>query len=203
MALRLTRRALLLAALPAAAQAQTALLAPDAPTLSWPGRPGTITLPGWSARTMALPPIADTALTAVALTDASPESTLELLLLAWHSGTAPRILALEPLQWQSPEARLNARIIPGGDAAILILDRTAAQRRSPTYWQRESWRDFLGWRAGLIADTPLRPPPRNSQQAALAQLRARAYAWLATPRTALLPRDLAALGLTARDFTLG
>lgn len=199
---RLTRRGLLIAALPKAAQGQAASLSPDGPAIRWPGLAGQVTLPGWSPRTMALPPIAGTSLTAVALTDTAPASTLEILLLARNDGKTPRILALEVLQWQSPEGRLNARVITESDPNLLIFDRTSAIRKTPTLWLREVWRDFLGWDSDVLVDHPLRQPMRGSQQATLALFRSRTYAWLKTPRDSLSALDLQKLGLTAREFNL-
>lgn len=206
MAAGLRRRGLLLAALPLAgrsgpALAELANLAADGRTLTWPGRPGAIILPAWTPRTMAVSPVGSETLTSLALTDMAPDSALEVMLLAAHDGRAPRILALEVLQWQSPLGRLNTRTSIDPSRNLLILDRNAAARRGSRF-EREAWRDFLVWQDDALVDQPVRAAPAGSLQAGLGVIRHKAQAWLATPRVAVTTEDLVRLGLDARGFTL-
>jgi hypothetical protein len=202
MAVQLMRRALLLALLPLAAHADSATLESDGRTLRWEGKPGQLRLPG-GARTMAFTPINGADLSAVAVTDAASNSNTELLLLALHDGNKPRIVALELLQWAGPEGRLSTRFTADSNFTTLILDRSAAVRRTNTIWRRESWRDFLLWNKTGFLDQPVRPPMKDSLQFAMQARRAKTLEWLATPRDTLTAEDLAALGLDAAGFSLG
>lgn len=200
-----TRRGVLagaLALLPGAAGAQIASLAPDGPALRWPGLPGQVTLSAGPARTLAMQTVAGTTTTAVALTDSAPASQIELLIIAGHDGKAPRILAIEVLQWQGPEGRLNSRPVVDIEKQTLILDRTSAMRKTPTLWQREAWRDFLMWDGTMLVDKPVRAAMGGTHQAILGLVRSRTLTWLATPRQALTAGNLVELGVDARSFSL-
>ncbi len=199
---RLTRRALLFAALPGTAFAQIARLAPDGPALRWEGKAGQVTLPRWSPRTMAMLLADDESVSAVAITDQSPDSQLEVLLVAHHDGTLPRILALEPLQWQSPYGKMTTRLVIDPDRNMLIFDRNCAVRRSGQPIRREMWRDFLAWSGTKLVDKPVRPAPPGTQQALLTAIRAKALAWLASPRQSVTAQDLASFGMDAASFDL-
>lgn len=170
--------------------------------LRWPDQPGQLSLPSPTARTLALPPLAGQELTAIAFALQSGDSAIELLILAAHDGREPRLLAIEPLSWTTPVARLNTRPASGGDRAVLALARDSAIRASPTLWKRESWTDYLGAKSGLIVDAPVRKPLAETAQARLATRRARCYDWLAQPRDTLTLADLSRLGLDAASFDL-
>jgi hypothetical protein len=172
-------------------------------TLRWPGLPGALTLPSPTARTLALPTLAQLDVVGIGCSLQSGDASLDLLVLALHDGSLPRVLAIEPLQWQSPGARMNSRPTSGGERAHFAFSRDGALRQSGGQWKRETWTDYLGLKDNRAIDLPVRKPLAGTMQAKLADRRTRALAWLATSRQAITLADLATLGMTPASFDLG
>ena len=175
----------------------------DTTRLRWPGLPGTLTLPSPRARTLALPTLKGLDVIGVGFGLQAGDATVELLVLAFHDGTQPRVLAIEPMQWQTPVARMNTRPASGGDRAQFAFSRDGALRASGNQWKRETWTDYLGLKDNRAIDTPVRKPLAGTMQARLSDSRTRTLAWLATPRQTITPTDLTPLGLSATTFDLG
>jgi hypothetical protein len=202
--MNLSRRVLLAAPLLAAAEA----LPPPAPVLlpredgllalTWAGR-GSVLLPGGARalRAMALDGLSLLALAVPA------DAGLSLLALCGLGDARPRLLGLEVLRWRGPDgAHLDTRYAEISDRRRIALRRAAAAPRDRVRWRRAEWIDYLRWSPPLLADAPIRLPPPGTWQAALGGLRARVQDWLATPREALLPADIAALGLRVGALAL-
>lgn len=199
-----SRRALLVAPLLIAAEAPP----PPAPVLlpredglvalTWAGR-GAVLLPGGARvlRTMALDGML---LLAVAV---PADAGLSLLALCGLGDARPRLLGLEVLRWRGPDgAHLDTRYAAISDHRRIALRREVAAPRDRVRWRRAEWADYLVWTPPLLADAPVRAPPAGTWQAALSGLRVPVQAWLATPRDALTPSDIAALGLRAEALAL-
>lgn len=202
MDVRLTRRALVAFVVPGP-PVPTPELAEDGRVLRWTDLPGTIGLPGLPARTMAIDPVAGARIAALALTSQGTDSMLEIMLLAYHDGKLPFILALEPLQWQAPGGRMNTRLTSDPAKSQVLFDRSASLRKTQTLWKRENWVDALKWDGAALVDNPVRRIMAGTVQARLAAYRARALAWSAGRRTGLTAADLAGMGLVAEGFDLG
>ena len=195
----LTRRAvlaapLLMAAEPPPAPAPVLLARADGlAALTWRGR-GAVLLPGG---TLVLGMMALDGLSLAALL-VPADARLALLALCGLGDGRPRLLGLEVLRWRGPDgAHLDTRFAALGDRRRIALRRQAAAPRDRQHWRRAAWTDYLAWMPPLLTDAPVRVAPEGTWQAALAGLRARVQGWLATPRDALTPADIAALGLRA------
>jgi hypothetical protein len=200
----LSRRALLAAPLLMAAEAPPAPMpvllarADGLAALTWAGR-GAVLLPGGALvlGTMALDGLALTVLAVPA------DAGLSLLALCGLGDARPRLLGLEVLRWRRPDgAHLETRYAEISDHRRIALRREAAAPRDQARWRRAEWTDYLAWAPPRLADAPVRTPPDGTWQAALGVLRRRVQDWLATPRDALRPGDIAALGLRASGVML-
>jgi hypothetical protein len=202
--MNLSRRALLAAPLLIAAEAPPApapvLLARDdgLVALTWAGR-GAVLLPA-GAQTLRLMPLPGLSLLALSV---PADAGLSLLALCGLGDARPRLLGLEMLRWRGPDgAHLDTRYAEISDHRRIALRREAAAPRDRVRWRRAEWTDYLAWTPPLLTDAPVRVPPPGTWQAALAALRWRVQDWLATPRDALRPADIAALGLRAEALAL-
>ncbi len=171
-------------------------------TLNWPGLPGRLTLPSPSARTLALPTLTGLDVIGVGFGLQAGDASVDLLVLAVHDGAQPRVLAIEPMQWQTPVGRMNTRPASGGDRSQFAFSRDGSLRASGSQWKRETWTDYLGLKDNRAIDTPVRKAPAGTMQAKLSERRTQTLAWLATPRQTITPTDLTTLGLSATSFDL-
>lgn len=113
------------------------------------------------------------------------------------------LLGLEPLGWRSGGARMGTRLMSGGDRRQIAFQRDSAVPESATLWRRESWTDYLAWRAPVgLADAPVRPPLAGTRQAAVAQWRQRAAALVAREPAAITPALLEGAGLRPAGLAL-
>ncbi len=203
--MKLSRRALLAAPLLPAASLLIAAEAPPVPTpvllprddglvaLTWAGR-GSVLLPE-GAQMLRLMELQGLSLLALMV---PADAGLSLLALCGLGDGRPRLLGLELLRWRGPDgAHLDTRYAEISDHRRIALRREAAAPRDRMRWRRAEWTDYLAWTPPLLTDAPVRVPPPGTWQAALAASRRRVQAWLATPRDALRPSDIAALGLRA------
>jgi hypothetical protein len=195
--MKLSRRAVLAAPLLVAAESPPAsapmLLARDdgLAALTWAGR-GAVLLPG-GARMQGSLALGGVTLAVLAV---PAGAGLALLALCGPGDARPCLLGLEVLRWRGPDgAHLDTRYAMTGDRRRIALRREAAAPRDRVRWRREEWTDFLAWIPPQLADAPVRAAPDGTWQAALHGLRQKVQAWLATPRDALTPADIVALGL--------
>jgi hypothetical protein len=206
----LARRALfalpLLALTPAPA-AGAFVLEPlaDGATLRRDGVAGTVAFAGGTIRLVSTLALGSEAVAAVGVARESGGATLDLFAFCGTVHGALQLLGIEVAAWHGANgAHLATRAAATADGSRIVLQRQAALPRSPTLWRREVWTDYLGARADdILADAPVHPPLAGTMQAALAGLRARGRTWLATPRHALTPADLAAIGLDTATFAIG
>jgi hypothetical protein len=171
-------------------------------TLRWPGQPGALILPSPRARTLALPALDGLGALGIGFGLQAGDAALDLLALAMHDGKAPRLLAIEVLQWQTPAGRMNTRLSSGGDRAIFAFARDGGIRRSGSQWKRETWTDYLDLKDNRAIDMPVRKPLAGTMQAALTERRTKCLAWLATPRPGITLAELATLGMAPAGFDL-
>lgn len=195
--MKLSRRVLLTTPLLIAAESPPTpapvLLARDdgLVALTWSGR-GSVLLPAGARvqRSLALGGMTLAALSVPA------DAGLALLALCGLWDARPRLLRLEVLRWRGPGgAHLDTRYAATSDGSRIALRCEAAAPRDRMRWRREEWSDYLAWTPPLLADAPVRAASDGTWQAALGGLRGRVQAWLAAPRDALTPLDIADLDL--------
>lgn len=132
-------------------------------------------------------------------------TVLEWAAMAALQDGAVVLLALEPLSWRGAGgARMTTRLMTSGDRRQVALQRDSAVPETPTLWRRESWTDYLAWRAPIgLADAPVRAPLAGTRQAVVAGWRRRAAALVAAGPLAITGAVLADAGLAVGELTLG
>jgi len=162
------------------------------------GRGDPVEVPALRARRLANLPIAGRELLALAFgADIAGESSQDLVALAGWDGAQVRILALETLAWRRDDgAAFTMRVMATPDRDHLSLNCFASMARPVTRPFHRVWADLLQWRDGApLADALPRPPLAGSWQEAMGGLRRQVTSFLAEPRAALTPDDVAASGI--------
>ena len=207
----LSRRSLLLAApllLAGPARAAGAGLrlekaGEDQVALTGPGVRRALLLPALGARMLAPVGCGGEMLAVVSFRQDEGAAAVEWGALALALDGTVALLGLEPLGWRASGARMGTRLMSGGDKRQIAFQRDSAVPETPTLWRRETWTDYLAWRAPAgLADSPVRVPLAGTRQAAVAEWRRRAGAVVAEQPQAVTPALLAAAGLQAAGLSL-
>jgi hypothetical protein len=207
----LSRRSLLLAApllLAGPARAAVAGLrlekaGEDQVALTGPGVRRALLLPALGARMLAPVGCGGEMLAVVSFRQEDGGAAVEWGALALALDGTVALLGLEPLGWRAGGARMGTRLMSGGDKRQIAFQRDSAVPETPTLWRRETWTDYLAWRAPAgLADSPVRVPLAATRQAAVAAWRRRAAQVVAAEPMALTPALLAQAGLQAAGLSL-
>ena len=216
-AMKLSRRALLLAAPVVMSRTAHASPAPlrlepaveGMVALTGPGIRQPLLLPGRGARLLPALRCGGELLSVVVVALEEAGAVLDWAVVALALDDQVALLALEPLAWRGaakPEIgapRLATRFSTTGDRSRVQWQREAAVPESPTLWRREAWTDYLAWAPPCgLADAPVRAPRPGTHQHLVAQWRQRAAALVASAPRAVTPELLASAGLQAANFSL-
>lgn len=171
--------------------------------LTGPGVRRALLLPATGARLLAPVACGGEVLAMAAFRQEEGGAAVDWGALALALDGSVALLALEPLGWRAGGARMTTRMNSGGDRRQVAFQRDSALPESATLWRRESWTDYLAWRAPAgLADAPVRTPPAGTRQAVVAEWRRRAASVVAASPAAVTPALLAEAGLQAAGLSL-